>query len=507
MPSTSKKKNDSIKNRSEAQTPKQRTPKALYIFSIIILVIIVVTFVGAPVIGKLEGPGRIIFGYYKDKPIEYVPGNYFSRQRDLLAEQLRSQGDQNSSFDAQVYQVWRGAYDRTVFHTALVKMMEESGFSVSENLVDETLASYPAFMENGEFSVKRYQQTPASERYLIRKSVRESLLFQGYLQDLGTIPISTQEIQFLKNLASPERKFKYIQFPFSEYPESEVQAYGQTNADKFKRARLSIITITTGKKDAEKVFERLQKKELTFEDAARSFSRDTFAEKGGEMGWRYAYELDTLIKNTTDTAKVLSLKKGEIEGPIESSEGWLLFRCEEEALHPDLNDPEVKKTVRSYMMSFERGKIEDYLLTQAKQFKEETASSSFESLARSKGFSIGETDYFPINYGNSVFLKPVSQTNSSLAGAAFRESFFVTAFSLKKDETSDPIVLGDSIVVLKMVEERTVDEKELQMLNIYLPYIIQQFTEENLQQFIFTSKDFKDDFNSVFFKYFINTQE
>ena len=202
MPSTSKKKNDSIKNRSEAQTPKQRTPKALYIFSIIILVIIVVTFVGAPVVGKLEGPGRIIFGYYKDKPIEYVPGNYFSRQRDLLAEQLRSQGDQNSSFDAQVYQVWRGAYDRTVFHTALVKMMEESGYSVSENLVDESLASYPAFMENGEFSVKRYQQTPASERYLIRKSVRESLLFQGYLQDLGTIPISTQEIQFLKSCFS-----------------------------------------------------------------------------------------------------------------------------------------------------------------------------------------------------------------------------------------------------------------------------------------------------------------
>ncbi len=62
-------------------------------------------------------------------------------------------------------------------------------------------------------------------------------------------------------------------------------------------------------------------------------------------------------------------------------------------------------------------------------------------------------------------------------------------------------------MVLKMVDERTVDEKELQMLNIYLPYIIQQFTEENLQQFIFTSKDFKDDFNSVFFKYFINTQE
>ncbi len=506
MPSTSKKKTNSPKPSGEDQIQiKRHTPRGLYIFSVIILVIIVVTFIGAPVVGKIGGTGRIVFGYFKGKPIEYIPGNYFSQQKDLLAEQLRSQGDQKDNFEAQVYQVWRGAFDRTTFHTALVTLMEESGVHVSENLIDESLASYPAYLENGEFSEKRYRQTPLSERYAIRKTVRENLLFQAYLQDIGSIPLSGKEIQFLKSLASPERKVKYVLFPFTSYPESEVLSYLKANEAKFKRARFSLVTITTGKRDAEKVHERIEKKEITFEDAARSYSKDPFAEKGGDMGFRYAYELESIIKKPEDTAKIFSLAKGQISQPVESSDGWLIFRCDESAILADSTDPEVKKTVRTYMMSFERGKIEDYLLEEAKKFKEESKSTAatFEVLATKRGLAVKETDYFPINFGNSVFLKPVSQTDSILAGAAFRESFFVTAFSLKPNETSDPVVLGDSITLLKLVDERAVKIEDLQILEVYLPYIVQRFTEEHVQQFIVTSKDFKDDFNSVFFKYFL----
>ena len=507
MPSTSKKKTNATKPHGEDQVQtKGHTPRGLYIFSVIILVIIVVTFIGAPVVGKIGGTGRIVFGSFKGKPIEYIPGNYFSQQKDRLAEKLRSQGDQKDNLEAQVYQVWRGAFDRTTFHTAIVTLMEESGFHVSENRIDENLASYPAYLENGEFSEKRYRQTPLSERYAIRKTVREDLVFKAYLEDMGSIPLSSKEIQFLKSLASPERKVKYILFPFTSYPESEVQAYLTANEAKFKRARFSLITITTGKKDAEKVYQRIEKKEITFEDGARSYSKDPFAEKGGDMGFRYAFELDTIIKKPEDTAKIFSLGKGQVAQPVEASEGWLIFRCDEPAIPANFSDPEVKKTVRTYMMSFERGKIEDYLLGEAKKFKEETKTTAFEVLATKKGLSVKETDYFPINYGNSVFLKPVSRTDSVLSGAAYRESFFITTFSLKPNETSEPVVLGDSITLVKLVDERAVKMEDLQVLEVYLPFIVQRFTEENIQQFIVTSKDFKDDFNSVFFKYFLPKQ-
>ncbi len=507
MPSTSKKKTNPTKPYGDEQSQtKRHTPRGLYIFSVIILVIIVVTFVGAPVVGKIGGTGRIVFGYFKGKPIEYVPGNYFSQQKDLLAEQLRAQGDQKDNIEAHVYQVWRGAFDRTTFHTAIVTLMEESGFHVSENLIDESLATYPAYLENGEFSEKRYRQTPLSERYAIRKTVRENLVFQAYLEDIGSIPLSSKEIQFLKTLASPERKVKYLLFPFTSYPESEVQAYLKANETKFKRARFSLVTITTGKRDAEKVYERIEKKEITFEDAARSYSKDPFAEKGGDMGFRYAYELESIIKKPEDTTRIFSLSKGQVAKPIEASDGWLIFRCDETPIIADFADPDVRKTVRTYMMSYERGKIEDYLLGEAKKFKEETKSTPFEVLATKKGLPVKETDYFPINFGNSMFLKPVSRTDSALAGAAYRESFFITAFSLKPNETSDPVVLGDSITLLKLVDERTVKMEDLQVLEVYLPYIVQRFTEENVQHFIVTSKDFKDDFNSVFFKYFVPKQ-
>ncbi|GAB4221639.1 MAG: hypothetical protein Kow009_12190 [Spirochaetales bacterium] len=506
MPSTSKKASTSAPKREEQSQKGQRTPRGLYIFSVIILVIIVVTFIGAPVVEKIGGSSRIVFGYFKGKPIEYVPGNYFSQQKDLLAEQVRSQGDQKENLDAQVYQVWRGAFDRATIHTAIVTFMEESGFHVSENLVDESLTSYPAYLEDGEFSEKRYRETPLSERYAIRRTVKENLIFQAYLEDIGSIPLSSKEIEFMKSLSSPERKFKYILFPFDSFPDTEVQAYLEANESKFKRARFSLITITTGKKDAEKIHERINAKEITFEDAARSYSKDPFAEKGGDMGFRYAYELDTIIKNPEDTARLFSLEKGGISQPVESSEGWLIFRCDEPAIQPDFSDPDVKKTVRTYMMSYERGKIEDYLLEEAKKFKEETKTTAFEALAAKKSLPLKETDYFPINYGNSVFLKPVSRTDSTLAGAAYRENFFVTAFSLKPEETSDPVILNDSITLLKLVDERMVKAEDLQVLDVYLPYIVQGFTEENLQQFILSSKDFKDDFNSIFFKYFLRGQ-
>jgi hypothetical protein len=479
----------------------------LYVFSVVILVIIVVTFLGAPVIGGIGQTGRIIFGYYKKKPIEYVPGNYFSRQKDLIGEQIRSTGDKNENIEYQVYQVWRGAFDRTVFQTAIVTAMEESGAHVSESLIDEALTRYPGYLENGEFSERRYSQTSSSEKFLIRRSTRDGLLFDKHLQDLFSIRTSSKDVEFFKKMSSPERKFKFVDFSFSEFPEDQIVAYGMANTEKFTRMKVSIISITSGKADAEKILERAVSKTESFEDLAKAHSKDPYAEKNGDMGWQYFYELEGIMKSQADIKKIFALKKGEIASLVEGPGSWMIFRCDEAAVTPDFTSPEVQKIIRTYMSSFERGKIEDYVLNEAKKFREQTGTKSFEAVAAARGLKVQETGFFPINFGNSIFLKPVTQNNDALGNAPFREVFFSIAFSLKQNEVSEPIVLRDNVVVLNFIQEQNAEENNLAFLDMYFPYILQQFQEENLQQFVMNTKNLQDNFNEVFMQYFIPKNE
>lgn len=493
-----------VKQPKEPVVQKEKAEKKtfnrpfLYIFSVIILVIIVVTFVGTPVVGKMAGPGRIIFGYYKGRPIEYSPGNYFSQQRDLIAEQIRSGGEKDSNIEAQIYQVWQGAFIRTIYHLAAVTAMEESGAHVSENRIDEALTRHPAYMENGEFSERRYRQTASAERFVTRRATRDRLLYETYLHDLFGVRSSRDEVDFFKSLAAPERKVRFVNFSFSEFPDSAVAAFGGENPEKFKRMKLSGITITTGRNDAAKVREQAAGRTAGFEDLAKTHSKDAFAEKGGDMGWRYFYELDDFAKNLDDIRGVFALKPGEISPVIEGPEGYRIFRCDEAALEPDMRSPEVLGTVRSYMSAFERGKIEDYILTQAREFKAAAEAGSFSAAAGARGKTAAETDYFPINYGNSVFLKPVSRANDALGGAAFRDTFFSTVFSLPAGAVSDPVILRDNVVVLQLAGEKEPEPNEVAFLDAYFPFIIQQFEEEDLRFFIMNTKDLKDNFNAVF---------
>ena len=117
------------KDGSIAQKKREMHP-FLYAFSVVVLVIIVVTFILAPATRGTGGRSSFIFGYYKGKPIEYVPDNYFSRRKDAVADQLRQSGDQGD-VAAKAYQVWRTAFDQTVLHTAILTEAEAGGLWIT----------------------------------------------------------------------------------------------------------------------------------------------------------------------------------------------------------------------------------------------------------------------------------------------------------------------------------------------------------------------------------------
>jgi len=501
---------------TEFERTKKRSP-VLWIFSVILLVIIVVTFVGVPVAGRMGSSGRIVFGSYDKREISYTPGNYLSMQKDSIAKELDitgSTGEQN--LQIQALRVWRGAFERTVIHTGILMEAEKSGLTVSEDLIDKSIAKYGPYSVNGEFSIELYNETPNAEKFATRKVFKEDLIHGQYVEDqTSNQKISSKEVDFIAKMMANEKRFEYVSFPLEKYPVDEVVSYGTANSALFKKMRLSKITISSSESDAKTVLKQLKENGNLFADIARNQSKDSYADKGGDMGYRYYYSLKQDMENPEDADKIFALKQGELSDIVKAAPaGWTIYRCEEDASDADLSKPEEIEVVRSYMNTFERGKIEDYFVAQGNKFKSKALTDGFRQAGSAYNASVHTTDFFAINYGNISldtqygripFFKPLrtEDGDTTLSGAMSNENALKAMFSLKPMEISDPLIINDYVVVVQAIESRTASDEELSGVRLYYPYLVNSLRQEELASMYLYSKKLKDNFYPVFEKYFL----
>ncbi|MDX9801252.1 MAG: peptidylprolyl isomerase [Spirochaetia bacterium] len=472
----------------------------LYVFSFIILVIIVVTFVGAPIASNMSGGTRIVFGKYGDKNIDFYPGNYLSEQRDLLAQNL----DKNSNTDIQyqAYQVWRGAFERTVIHTAILWITEKNSVNISENKIDTTLATYGPYTVNGEFSIEKYNSTSRAEKNRIRTTIKESLIKEQYIRDFFEgIKISKNEIDFISDMGKNERSVDIVYTSFDNYPESAMLDFAKDNIDIFKSMELSKITILSSEKDAKKVHSIVTANPDSFSDTAKNQSKDSYADNGGDMGRTFNYTLKMELKNSSDLDKVFALSRGQISPVLETISGWVIYKCNTASQPLDLADSTSITTIKNYMKNYETGKIEDYFIKIAQQI---SSDDNLIQAAVKNNFKIFKTPSFPINYGNKMLFKNIEIENApaDLKSLNYNEDFFIEAFSLKEGDISDPVILGNSLVLLSL-NETAVNEEFASIVDSYYPYILQQLNDQSLTSFFLKSDKLTDNFNTVFSKYFL----
>lgn len=498
------------KKKPETEVERKRGSHPwLYAFSVVLLIVIVVTFVGSPLASRLGGGRRIIFGSYAGKDIEYIPGNYFAKQTDIIADELR-QDDSSDSFEVQAYTVWRQAFEQTVSHTAILYECERSGIWISENLVDETIIEYGPYMDNGVFSEERYRDASNAEKTATRKYFREQLLHSKYLQDLVAFQKTSQkEIQFFESMATPERSFQFVNFLYSDYPQEEILLYGQANKEKFQKIKLSRILVKSNENEALEIKKKLLEQSSSFEELAKALSKDSFAEKGGDMGWRYYYDLEGDFEDTESLLEVFQLTEGELSDVIEGKFGWMIFRCDAETIEAQFIDEESFELVEEYMMRYERGRVEDYFWAKAESLKQSTEQKGFLDATRDMNLSTAETSFFPINFRNLFYYKPVQSTSESvdIASAIYNEDFFVKAFTMKSEESeseavSEPITLDDQIIVLKLKSERDPPEEDIELLKTYFQYVADQTLQLDLQSAIVNTDKLEDNFQEVFSRYF-----
>ena len=475
----------------------------LYLFSVILLIVIAVTFVGAPVVGDaVRGTtGSISFGKYGKEDIEFSQNGYFAQQREILGQQIKPEGD-SSSWKWDMYRVWRGAFERTVVHVGILDEVKSNKTHISQEQLNSLIIKHGPYQSNGEFDVEMYQNTPSYKREEFRKDFKENLLKEYYLSDYVLGQKSAEaEKDYTYGLMKNQRSFHLMFFPLDRIPDADLTAYAQQNAKNFKRIGLSKITLSS-ESDAKKVLKMVQADPESFAETAKAQSTDVFAEGGGAMGTSYSYELKSEFSDA-DLDKILALAQGAVSDIIKSGNDYVIYRCTTAATDPDLSSADTIRAIKNYVNRYERGFVEDKAVAAAETFIKDAQAEGIYGAASKAGISVYTTEPFCINYGavNYFAQVRVQQGELDLKPAMYSKDFFIQAFSIKGEEYSKPVILNNGVIVLQLIEESSPDDID-QAVALYGQQIDGQIAETDIVNYFLTSDKLKDNFHQTFSKYF-----
>jgi hypothetical protein len=475
----------------------------IFIGTIVILVIVIVAFVLVPaIVPNAEGFVDLTFGSYDKVPIAYVRGNYFAQVQSSYAQYMQSAISGNIQSLSQ--QIWRTAFEETVVRTAMLQEMKQAGYEAPPGLVDEEVAKIPEFQENGQFSAARYRRLDRTTQLSVWKDVRDSMIINRYSADLAGLRQSSREGPFISAMASTERSFDMAVFPLSSYPVSEISAFARDNAELFTSLRLSKITVSSGEREIRQILSAVQDGSQSFEEAARLHSQDAYAESGGDIGLRLAYELAQEIPDNAEREAVLTLTKGSLSPVVKVPTGWAFYRAEEDPLPADLEDSSMVEKVRTYLVEFERGRMDDWLIAEAESFITAAKERGFNAAIEEKSLTKRNFGPVPMNYGDVMLFKSLSSGSvSELSGAVSNENFWRIAFSTPLMSPSSPQIIGDNALVLFPLEETGAEESALESIDSsYSSYWVNNTMNQSIRTSFLQSKKLKDNFYETYSKYF-----
>jgi hypothetical protein len=493
-------------NVSETIEKRREHHPMFYAFSVFILVVIVVTFVLAGPGGPLSrggggNSGNLVFGTYDGKEIAYYQGSYFAQQRDAIAAQVKQNYGSEETLSL-IQMIWYQAFLNTAERVAILAEAEKAGVTVTEDAVDKSLLTYAAYLdEEGKFSETRYNAVSSADKAATRKLARENLMSNAFIQDVATgVKDGTRETEFIKDMVRQERSFSFVTFPFSSFPLEEVQKFGQANKSRFVKIKVSRILVKSKESEAKEIHKKLVEKTSSFEEMAKTYSKDSYADKGGDMGWRYTYDLEADFEAKDTAQKVLSLKTGELSDVLKGAFGWMVYRCDAEAVDADFSDATVQADVRKYITTYEKGKIEDYFNERAGQLSRISADKGFDGACKQMGLKPVSTEPFPVNLGGVFSFAPVKAIpdTETPTAAATSEDFFYRAFTLGKDQVSAPIVLDDQVLVLKLKAEQQMPASTMELLGQWVAYVANQSLQSDLSTALMTPDRLTDNFSKTF---------
>ena len=499
---------------SEIGSKFKQSP-GLYIGSVAILILVVVAFVGGDLLsggGFGSSSAEMVFGQYNKTPITLVQGNTFAQNYEAVAREFQSYESYDPNDFWAPFYIWRLAYERTVRDVAILDVVKRSNYTLPDNLVDRYIATMSMFQENGRFNPVLYRATPESTLLSIRRQVQEYLIREKFYNDYRGLVNYPKEAAFIGEMTSIRRNFDTVIFNIEDYPESEVLSYASANSQLFDTIHLSKITISSNEREARRILDSIKEGSTTFEEAARNYSQDQWAVSGGDMSTRYLYVLDLEIQSQTDRQNVYGMRPGQFSDIISTGSGWVFYRCEAARAQANFADEAVIDSVRSYISSYQRGRMEDWAISQANAFISEASAQGFNEAAFFNGLDVFSFGPLPVNYGNIELFTSLRSFDLSgldtedLTSLSNNENFWKTAFSTPVYVSSNPFVSGSKVFVFIPTEEIISDESYVENITLnYSSWWLNLFTEENMMQLYFLNSERMtggfDGFWDAFFTY------
>lgn len=453
----------------------------VFIGSILILLVVVISFILAPALGDLAqaNMGDIEFGSYGKEKIT------FSQLRNTPFQREIAQLTQNSTTQAD-YGTIRRAFNTTVAKSAAVDQFDKNGYVVTKEQLDEAVLESAVYDENGSFSPVLFKNTSESRKQEIKNEIERIIKIQSVENyTKREQKRSNAYLKFIASLSNKKRNFKYVTLEYKDYPDSLVAEYGKANSSKFTEYEISMLTVEKESK-AKEIIKKLEDESTTFADLAKEFSIDNFKDKGGKVSGKVARNRLEQYLNIKDNA-LDNLKVGGEPVLIQGEENYILLNLDAEATEADFSIKDTVNKVRSYMLENERGIIEDY-------FIEQTSNINGNLLALGK--EVKETGLFSLNYGaNQLITSSINYVSRDpiFNKAVSNENFFETLFKLKKGAISEPIVLGDSISVFSLKEE-VIEEPENSYIYNAISAILGNYKSLVSEDLILKSDNFEDKF-------------
>ena len=476
--------------------------------SLIILLISAIVFVLVPaMLGRGNNNKIPPFGKYDGTEIRYEQGSDFANYVSNYANLLKNRGqDINEKAYDYIFSI---AFYETVQKIAFSKAVSKSGYVVPQSAINRKML--PNFFDsNGKYSPKLYKETPASTIEAMQKDFRNTLTESRYTDDLFGLQhavgkdslyglkTSSAETVFLQNIGKTKRSFNMVSFSMNDYPDSEKVAYGKANSQKFVKYTLSVITCDD-KAKAESVAKRLANNEIKFADAVGEYSKKTYSDQNGKLTSPYYYQLEKIIKNPDDFKALTELTKDKVSKVMETSQGFSVFHADGDAVQPDFTNDATVNDVYNYLKTYEAGHIEDYYTNIAKNFAASASSISFDDACSQYNLTKTEIPAFPLNYYSVSLAGSVDTKIAGLLGADKNENFLKTAFSLKQNEISSPVVNGTDVIVLQFINEIAEDNAADDGV---LKSEINNYDHSSASYVLMHSPKLKNDYDSVYHKYF-----
>ncbi len=442
---------------------------SLTVGSIIILVLSVISFVFIPAMVQSGHESKsIVLGKWKNKTLENDDGSLFIREYRNLYRMAELTGSLSTDNQFQ-RELIEQRMQYIAFNAAMVQLAAQTealsaGFHLPNKAINKALLSVYTDRETGAYSQRLYEQTSEQARLAYRKEVSDSLIAERYIEDmfgahdnLFGLKTSSAETAFIQKMGEKERIFKYVIFEDSQFPKEKIRAYGAEHADLFAEHNLLLLTFSS-EEDANKVAASIQKGEITFEDAIATHSTKAGTDTSGKLLSPYRTAVNQTFPESKNLDAVLNLGVDEISPVVKTDRGYAIVKCTAPVKAADFTDAETEERVFSYMKTNERGLIEDYLEEKAKVFADtargESGEDGFVKTAERNELVVQTSNPFPINYGSAGILSQISSQTDSLLTAGIRnENFFKKIFALKKNEISDPILIGSNVAVLQLYEE------------------------------------------------------